>query len=39
MKSGDKIKVAKMINQDKLDFINISNMLSPIDGTISDIVQ
>ena len=39
MKSGDKVKVAKMIDQDKLDFINISNMLSPIDGTISDIVQ
>ena len=41
IKSGDKIKIAKSLNGDDLEFINISNMLSlnPIDGTISDIFQ
>ena len=41
IKSGDKIKIARSLGEDKLEFVNISSMLSlnPIDGTISDIVQ
>lgn len=41
IKSGDKIKIARSLGEDKLEFVNISSMLSlnPIDGTISDIIQ